>query len=120
MTDSEDMANWELMHGDVTAAQIKAAYEEALAKRTNTEDQEELKTATRNILASYGGSWEGLARAWTTDNWQRAFAHELHGKTWLSLRSPEEQHEILRDLIQQYPIVAGEILSSRDTPKKNP
>ncbi|MFE0151789.1 hypothetical protein ACFWY5_31905 [Nonomuraea sp. NPDC059007] len=119
MTGFVEMANWHLMRGDVTATQIKAAYEEALAKRTNKKDREELEVATRHVLASYG-SWEGLAEAWTTDNWQRAFTHQLHGKTWLRLQSPQQQHEILRDLIQKYPNVAGEILGSRDTLKKDP
>ncbi|MFD9950720.1 hypothetical protein ACFWYW_58415 [Nonomuraea sp. NPDC059023] len=118
MTDFVEMANWPLMYGDVTGAQLKAAYEEALAKRTNKEDRQELQDATRNILATYG-TWERLAEVWTTDNWQRAFAHQIHGKTWLNLQSPQQQQEILRDLIQKYPTVAGEILSSRDTPEKD-
>ncbi|MEV4893535.1 hypothetical protein AB0K48_29545 [Nonomuraea sp. NPDC055795] len=119
MTGSEDVANWPLMYGDVTGAQLKAVYEEALAKRTNKEDRQELQAATRNILATYG-SWERLAEVWTTDNWQRAFTHQIHGKAWLRLHTPEQQQEILRDLIQKYPTVAGEILSGRDTPKKDP
>ncbi|MFI6299521.1 hypothetical protein ACIBEJ_48560 [Nonomuraea sp. NPDC050790] len=114
MTDVEDMSSWPLMHGDVSAAQIKAAYQKALAARTNEKDRAELEAATRRILGAYGDSWERLAEAWTIQNWRREYARELHRKTWLNRLSPEEQEAELRALIAEHPLLAREILGERD------
>ncbi|MBB5080275.1 hypothetical protein [Nonomuraea endophytica] len=110
MTDISDMADWELMRGDVSAADIKAAHEAALARHTNQADKDALQASLRRVLASCGGSWERLAEAWTTKNWLRAFREELHGKGWMRVPDRDELRDELRDLIRQYPGLAREIL----------
>ncbi|MFI6499194.1 hypothetical protein [Nonomuraea typhae] len=101
------MTHRDLDSVEVTADELKAAYEEALTSRS-AHDCVLLKKRLEDALSECG-DWEAMAKAWRIKNLRTALRAQLQ-RDCIRPPTEKEQHRELRKLIRQYPILAREIL----------